>query len=54
MDPEISGFENIIIRGLFLGGSRKTMLSKIDEIPWHPCQSQTPLSVPEHVRGIIH
>jgi ABC-2 type transport system ATP-binding protein len=32
MDPEISGYENIIIRGLFLGESRKTMLSKVDEI----------------------
>ena len=32
MDPEISGFENIIIRGLFLGQTRKSMLSKVDEI----------------------
>ena len=32
MDPEISGYENIIIRGLFLGQNRKQMLSKIDEI----------------------
>src|SRR5918911_3458354 len=32
MDPEISGYENIIIRGLFLGQSRKYMLSKVDEI----------------------
>jgi ABC-2 type transport system ATP-binding protein len=32
MDPEISGYENIIIRGLFLGETRKRMLSKIDEI----------------------
>jgi ABC-2 type transport system ATP-binding protein len=32
MDPEISGYENIIIRGLFLGESRKTMMSKVDEI----------------------
>jgi ABC-2 type transport system ATP-binding protein len=32
MDPEISGYENIIIRGLFLGETRKTMLSKVDEI----------------------
>ncbi|HUO41098.1 MAG TPA: ABC transporter ATP-binding protein [Mycobacterium sp.] len=31
-DPEISGYENIIIRGLFLGESRKKMLSKVDEI----------------------
>ena len=29
MDPEISGYENIIIRGLFLGETRKTMLSKL-------------------------
>jgi homopolymeric O-antigen transport system ATP-binding protein len=32
MDPEISGYENIIIRGLFLGETRKKMLSKVDEI----------------------
>jgi ABC-2 type transport system ATP-binding protein len=32
MDPEISGYENIIIRGLFLGQNRKEMLSKVDEI----------------------
>ena len=32
MDPEISGFENIIIRGLFLGMTRKQMLGKMDEI----------------------
>jgi ABC-2 type transport system ATP-binding protein len=32
MDPEISGYENIVIRGLFLGETRKKMLSKIDEI----------------------
>jgi ABC-2 type transport system ATP-binding protein len=32
MDPEISGFENIIIRGLFLGQTRKQMLAKVDEI----------------------
>ncbi|CAN3131403.1 ABC transporter ATP-binding protein [Mycobacterium sp. smrl_JER01] len=32
MDPEISGFENILIRGLFLGQTRKQMLSKVDEI----------------------
>ena len=32
MDPEISGYENIIIRGLFLGQTRKRMLSKVDEI----------------------
>ena len=32
MDPEISGYENIIIRGLFLGQTRKQMLDKVDEI----------------------
>src|ERR671926_320441 len=32
MDPEISGFENIMIRGLFLGMSRKQMESRVDEI----------------------
>ena len=32
MDPEISGYENIIIRGMFLGMSRKKMLQKVDEI----------------------
>ena len=32
MDPEISGFENIIIRGLFLGQTRKQMQAKVDEI----------------------
>ncbi|AXY49999.1 MULTISPECIES: ABC transporter ATP-binding protein [Rhodococcus] len=32
MDPEISGYENIIIRGLFLGQTRKQMLAKMDEI----------------------
>jgi ABC-2 type transport system ATP-binding protein len=32
MDPEISGYENIIIRGLFLGETRKTMQAKVDEI----------------------
>ena len=32
MDPEISGFENIIIRGLFLGQTRKQMMAKVDEI----------------------
>ncbi|MEE4023892.1 ABC transporter ATP-binding protein [Gordonia sp. PKS22-38] len=32
MDPEISGYENIIIRGMFLGMSRKEMLKKIDDI----------------------
>lgn len=32
MDPEISGFENIIIRGLFLGMTRKQMESRTEEI----------------------
>ena len=32
MDPEISGYENIIIRGMFLGMSRKEMLKRVDEI----------------------
>ncbi|MFM9378935.1 ABC transporter ATP-binding protein [Gordonia sp. VNK21] len=32
MDPEISGYENILIRGMFLGMSRKAMLAKTDEI----------------------
>ncbi|MFO7192999.1 MULTISPECIES: ABC transporter ATP-binding protein [Thermocrispum] len=32
MDPEISGYENIIIRGLFLGMSRRQMEKRIDDI----------------------
>jgi len=32
MDPEISGFENIVIRGLFLGMTRKQMEARTDEI----------------------
>lgn len=32
MDPEISGYENIIIRGLFLGQTRKQMKAKMEEI----------------------
>jgi ABC-2 type transport system ATP-binding protein len=32
MDPEISGYENIMIRGLFLGMSRKQMEARVDEI----------------------
>ncbi|HEX3786843.1 MAG TPA: ABC transporter ATP-binding protein [Pseudonocardiaceae bacterium] len=32
MDPEISGLENIIIRGLFLGMTRKQMEQRVDEI----------------------
>ncbi|MCF6507205.1 ABC transporter ATP-binding protein [Blastococcus sp. MG754426] len=32
MDPEISGLENIIVRGLFLGATRKEMEDRIDDI----------------------
>jgi ABC-2 type transport system ATP-binding protein len=32
MDPEISGLENIMIRGLFLGMSRKQMEERVEEI----------------------
>lgn len=32
MDPEISGYENVIIRGLFLGMTRKQMESRVAEI----------------------
>jgi ABC-2 type transport system ATP-binding protein len=32
MDPEISGMENIIVRGLFLGMTRKQMEERIDDI----------------------
>ena len=32
MDPEISGYENIIIRGLFLGMNRKQMDERVDDI----------------------
>ncbi|ETZ26269.1 ABC transporter family protein [Mycobacterium intracellulare MIN_061107_1834] len=32
MDPEVSGYENIIIRGLFLGETREAMRAKVDEI----------------------
>jgi len=32
MDPEISGYENIVIRGLFLGQTRKAMMAKVDAI----------------------
>jgi ABC-2 type transport system ATP-binding protein len=32
MDPEISGYENIVIRGLFLGMTRRQMEAKVDEI----------------------
>src|SRR5436305_2726823 len=32
MDPEISGLENIVIRGLFLGMTRKQMEARVDDI----------------------
>jgi ABC-2 type transport system ATP-binding protein len=32
MDPEISGYDNIIIRGLFLGMTRRQMQARIDDI----------------------
>ncbi|MDQ4117377.1 MAG: ABC transporter ATP-binding protein [Actinomycetota bacterium] len=32
MDPEISGMENIIIRGLFLGMTKKQMEARLDDI----------------------
>src|SRR3990170_804818 len=32
MDPEISGIENIMIRGLFLGMTRKQMEKRVDDI----------------------
>ncbi|MCP3799697.1 ABC transporter ATP-binding protein [Allokutzneria sp. A3M-2-11 16] len=32
MDPEISGYENIMIRGLFLGMSRREMLKRVNDI----------------------
>jgi ABC-2 type transport system ATP-binding protein len=32
MDPEISGLENIIVRGLFLGMTRKQMEDRVDDI----------------------
>jgi ABC-2 type transport system ATP-binding protein len=32
MDQEISGYENILIRGLYLGKSRKEMERRVDEI----------------------
>ncbi|MGH3438031.1 MAG: galactan export ABC transporter ATP-binding subunit Wzt/RfbE [Sciscionella sp.] len=32
MDPEISGYENIIIRGLYLGMTKKEMDKRVDEI----------------------
>jgi ABC-2 type transport system ATP-binding protein len=32
MDPEISGLENIIVRGLFLGMTRKQMAERVEDI----------------------
>ena len=32
MDPEVSGMENIVIRGLFLGMTRKQMEARVDDI----------------------
>jgi ABC-2 type transport system ATP-binding protein len=32
MDPEISGYENIMVRGLFLGMTRKQMQERVDDI----------------------
>jgi ABC-2 type transport system ATP-binding protein len=32
MDPEISGLENILVRGLFLGMTRKQMQDRVDDI----------------------
>lgn len=32
MDPEISGLENIVVRGMFLGMTRRRMRARIDEI----------------------
>ena len=32
MDPEISGYDNILIRGLFLGMSRREMEHRVDDI----------------------
>jgi ABC-2 type transport system ATP-binding protein len=32
MDPEISGYENILVRGLFLGMTRKQMTDRVDDI----------------------
>ncbi len=32
MDPEISGLENIVVRGLFLGMTRKQMEARVDDI----------------------
>jgi ABC-2 type transport system ATP-binding protein len=32
MDPEVSGLENIVVRGLFLGMTRKQMEARVDDI----------------------
>ncbi|MCB1286780.1 MAG: ABC transporter ATP-binding protein [Mycobacterium sp.] len=32
MDPDTTGYENIIIRGMFLGQTRKQMAAKVEEI----------------------
>ena len=32
MDPDTTGYENIIIRGMFLGQTRKQMAAKVDDI----------------------
>jgi ABC-2 type transport system ATP-binding protein len=32
MDPEVSGLENIVVRGLFLGMTRKQMEERVDDI----------------------
>lgn len=32
MDPEISGYDNIILRGLFLGMTRRQMRSRVEDI----------------------
>ncbi|GAA3887158.1 ABC transporter ATP-binding protein [Saccharothrix violaceirubra] len=32
LDPEVSGYENVMIRGLFLGMSRRQMRQRIDDI----------------------
>ncbi|MBW4717246.1 galactan export ABC transporter ATP-binding subunit Wzt/RfbE [Saccharothrix obliqua] len=32
LDPEVSGYENVMIRGLFLGMSRKQMEKRVDDI----------------------
>ncbi|WP_086788540.1 ABC transporter ATP-binding protein [Crossiella equi] len=32
MDPEVSGYENVLIRGLFLGMTRRQMKARLDDI----------------------